>query len=101
MVRGLALSRDDLLRRAVIMAIMCQGELNFEAVGSAHLVDVKRYFAHELDELQPLIEQGLLSVDEQGLQVSELGWYFVRAIAMVFDKYLQADLDRKRFSRII
>ncbi|MBP8161336.1 MAG: oxygen-independent coproporphyrinogen III oxidase, partial [Ottowia sp.] len=26
-VRGLAVSRDDLLRRAVIMALMCQGEL--------------------------------------------------------------------------
>ena len=100
-VRGLALSRDDLLRRAAIMAIMCQGELNFEAVGSAHLVDAKRYFAHELDELQPLVAQGLVTVDDEALQVTELGWYFVRAIAMVFDKYLQADLDRKRFSRII
>ena len=100
-VRGLALSRDDLLRRAVITAIMCQGELNFEAVGSAHLVEAKRYFAHELDELQPLIAQGLVRVDDEALQVTELGWYFVRAIAMVFDKYLQADLDRKRFSRII
>ena len=29
------------------------------------------------------------------------GWYLVRAIAMVFDKYLQSDKDRARFSKII
>ena len=31
-VRGLALSRDDLVRRAVIMALMCQGWVDFEAI---------------------------------------------------------------------
>jgi len=31
-LRGLALSRDDLLRRTVIMALMCQGQLHFEKV---------------------------------------------------------------------
>jgi oxygen-independent coproporphyrinogen-3 oxidase len=33
--RGIALTRDDLLRRAVIMALMCQGRLDFDAVASA------------------------------------------------------------------
>ena len=32
-VRGLALNRDDLARRAVIMALMCQGEVVFESLG--------------------------------------------------------------------
>jgi oxygen-independent coproporphyrinogen III oxidase len=30
-----------------------------------------------------------------------MGWYFVRAVAMVFDRYLQADRNRAKFSRII
>jgi oxygen-independent coproporphyrinogen-3 oxidase len=30
-----------------------------------------------------------------------LGWYFVRPVAMVFDKYLQRERNRERFSRII
>jgi oxygen-independent coproporphyrinogen-3 oxidase len=100
-VRGLALSRDDVLRRAAIMAIMCQGELNYEAFGASHLVDVRRHFAAELAQLEPLAEQGLVTLDGQGLEVTELGWYFVRAIAMAFDKYLQSDRDRARFSKII
>ena len=29
------------------------------------------------------------------------GWYFVHAVAMVFDRQLRADKTRERFSRII
>jgi len=100
-VRGLALSRDDLVRRAVIMALMCQGELQFESIDLAYLVDFKNYFAAELESLKPLQEQGLVEVDEAGIQVTAKGWFFVRAVAMVFDRYLQTDRTRARFSKII
>jgi len=33
--------------------------------------------------------------------VTSTGWYVVRAIAMVFDRFLRADANRNRFSRII
>ena len=46
-------------------------------------------------------EQGLLMLDDVGVHVTELGWFFVRGVAMVFDKYLQADKNRARFSKII
>jgi oxygen-independent coproporphyrinogen-3 oxidase len=39
-VRGLALTRDDLVRRAVIMAMMCQGRVEFESIELAHLICV-------------------------------------------------------------
>ena len=100
-VRGLALSRDDVVRRAVIMALMCQGELQFESIELAHLIDFRSYFATELDTLQTLQEQGLTKVHSTGITVTEQGWFFVRAVAMVFDRYLQADRNRARFSRII
>lgn len=100
-VRGLALTRDDLVRRAVIMAIMCQGHLQFESVELAHLIDFKSYFAKELDDMKSLSEQGLVVVDENSLQVTAQGWFFVRGVAMVFDKYLQTDRTRARFSKII
>ena len=100
-VRGLALTRDDILRRSVIMAIMCQGELDFEAMGDAHLVDFTAYFARELERLGEMVAMGLVKLNESSLEVTEQGWYFVRAIAMTFDKYLQSDQDRARFSKII
>jgi len=100
-VRGLALSRDDLVRRAVIMALMCQGRLDFEAIEMAHLIDVPTYFESELAHLQPLVDGGLIEVEPDAIQVTPLGWYFVRAVAMVFDRYLQTDRARDRYSRII
>ncbi|RJQ47286.1 MAG: oxygen-independent coproporphyrinogen III oxidase [Gaiellales bacterium] len=100
-VRGLALSRDDLVRRAVIMALMCQGQVLFESINLAFLLDFRSYFAPELEALQDLVEQGLVTLDEAGIQVTANGWFFVRAVAMVFDRYLQADRNRARFSKII
>ena len=46
-------------------------------------------------------EEGLVVVDDTGIQVTSRGWFFVRAVAMLFDRYLQADRNRARFSRII
>ena len=100
-VRGLALSRDDLVRRSVIMALMCQGRLQFESIELAHLIDFKKAFAAELETLRDMQEQGLVELSDSGIEVTPMGWFFVRGVAMVFDKYLQADRTRARFSKII
>ncbi len=99
--RGLALTRDDLARRAIIMGLMCQGQVVFESIESAWLLDFRDAFATEMERLRALEAQGLLTIDDTGVQVSAEGWYFIRAIAMVFDRHLQADRDRARFSRIL
>lgn len=100
-VRGLALSRDDLIRRSVIMALMCQGHLSYESIELAFLINFKSYFAAEIDALHKLEEQGLVTVNHVSLQVTDMGWFFVRAVAMVFDRYLQTDRTRARFSKIL
>ena len=100
-VKGLALSRDDVIRRSVIMAIMCQGRLDFESIDLAYMINFKEYFSKELETLSGLTEQGLVSVDESSIQVTAMGWFFVRGVAMVFDKYLQGDRTTAKFSKII
>ena len=100
-VRGLALTRDDLLRRTVIMALMCQGRVEIESVELAHLINMREAFAPEFERLKPLAEMGLVEVTDQAIQVTPTGWFFVRAVAMIFDRYLQSDKVRERFSRII
>ena len=100
-VRGLGVSRDDLLRRAVIMALMCQGEVLFESIESAHLIDFRSYFGAELERLEVMQDDGLVELSDTAIRVTQMGWFFVRGVAMVFDKYLQADRNRARFSKII
>ncbi len=100
-VRGLTLSRDDLLRRAVIMALMCQGRLDTETIGEAWLIKFSEYFRAELEQLDDLQEQGLVKMENGTIDVTPMGWYFVRGVAMVFDRYLQTDRTPAKFSRII
>ena len=101
MERGLLLSRDDLVRRNIIMALMCQGHVSIESIEMAHLMDFRKTFASEMVELSEMQDTGLVQLEGGAIHVTEQGWYFVRAVAMVFDRYVRADQDRTRFSKII
>ncbi len=100
--RGLGLTRDDLVRRAVIMALMCQGCVDFESVELGYLIDFRRYFEDELQALAGFAIEGLVEVDiaQGSLRVTPMGWFLVRAIAMVFDRYLRTPRSGAQFSRI-
>ena len=100
-VRGLPLSRDDMIRRAVIMALMCQGQLQFESINLAWLIDFKSYFAPEMKALQEMQTQGLVKLSDTGIEVTTMGWFFVRAVGMVFDRYLQQGRSSAQFSKIL
>ncbi|MDR2838915.1 MAG: oxygen-independent coproporphyrinogen III oxidase [Azonexus sp.] len=99
--RGLELTADDILRRSIIQALMCHFELSIESIESAHLIDFKKYFAAELDEMKEMEEAGLLKIDPDWITVLPPGRMLVRVISMVFDRYLRADRERKRYSKVI
>lgn len=63
-------------------------------------VDPKEHFKEELQELENFASDGILSIDDQGVRISEQGRLIVRNVAMVFDQYL-SDENRKRYSRTI
>ncbi|MFN0185488.1 MAG: oxygen-independent coproporphyrinogen III oxidase [Aquabacterium sp.] len=100
-VRGLALTRDDLVRRSVIMALMCQGRPDFESIELSHLIDVPSYFRPELADMRALADMGLVDCGPRHVEVTALGWYFVRTVAMVFDRHLREAVSREHFSRLI
>lgn len=100
-MRGIELSADDLLRRAIIQALMCHFELSIESIEIAHLIRFEQYFADELADLREMEAAGLLEIDDGWISVKPAGRMLVRVIAMVFDRYLRADRERKRYSRVI
>ncbi|MBL8481061.1 MAG: oxygen-independent coproporphyrinogen III oxidase [Rhodocyclaceae bacterium] len=100
-MRGIELTADDCLRRSIISSLMCHFELSIESIEIAHLIDFSTYFAPELAELRAMEAAGLLHVDNQWITVLPRGRLLVRAIAMVFDRYLRADRERTRYSRVI
>lgn len=100
-MRGIELSADDLLRRSVIQALMCHFELSIESIEIAHLINFKRYFAQEIEDLKEMQQAGLLTMDDNWISIEPGGRLLVRAIAMVFDRYLRADRERTRYSKVI
>lgn len=100
-MRGIELNADDLLRRAIITALMCHFEISIESIEISHLIDFKQYFATELEDLRSLEAAGLVKIDDRWITVLPPGRMLVRAISMVFDKYLRADRQRTRYSKVI
>jgi oxygen-independent coproporphyrinogen-3 oxidase len=47
------------------------------------------------------VEDGLVVRQPDGFEVTPRGWYFVRAVASLFDRHLQSDRTRERFSKVI
>ena len=100
-LRGIELSADDLLRRAVIQSLMCRFEVPIESLEIAHLIDFGSYFATEIADLLAFQKIGLLTLDDQWLSVTPLGRFFIRNICMVFDRYLREGRERARYSKAV
>jgi len=86
--KGFALSNDDVLRREIIMALMCSAPLEFEEINRQYGIDFQSYFAHEMSVLKQYEDAGLITIDNTAIRVTPKGRLFVRAVGMTFDKYL-------------
>ncbi|HFQ13497.1 MAG TPA: oxygen-independent coproporphyrinogen III oxidase, partial [Gammaproteobacteria bacterium] len=98
--RGITLSADDVLRRAVINQIICNFVLDFADIEQRFKIDFADYFARELADLKPMQADGLLELDARGIRVSSAGKLLIRNICMVFDIYLRGKTEQ-RFSKVI
>ena len=99
--RGLELGPDDILRRAVIQQLICNFRLSIEAFEIAHLIDFRSYFAAELKELGALQADGLVEIQPDWVVVTSKGRLLVRAVCMVFDRYLREQRRGASYSRVI
>lgn len=99
--RSLMLHDDDRLRREVIMGLMCQGRLEVRALEKRHGIHFEEYFSDALSRLQEFEGFGLLKRTADELEVTSAGWFFVRPMAMAFDRYLWQHQDHQRFSRVL
>jgi len=100
-MRGIALSPDDLVRRTVIQALMCHFQLVKHDIEIPGGFEFERYFSQELQELAELANEGLLTLEDDMITVTARGRLLIRPIAMVFDAHLRADQERRRYSKVI
>ncbi|EGT5658959.1 oxygen-independent coproporphyrinogen III oxidase [Cronobacter dublinensis subsp. dublinensis] len=99
--RGLALTRDDCIRRDVIKALICNFRLDFAAIEKAWGLRFTDYFAEDLQLLAPLAKDGLVEVNDGGISVTAKGRLLIRNVCMCFDVYLRRKAWLQQFSRVI
>ncbi len=99
--RGIELGPDDLLRREVIMQLICHFELDIGAVERRSGIRFRTYFDQEQAELQTMQDDGLLIQDQNNIRVLPRGRLLIRNICMVFDRYLREKASGQPFSRVI
>ena len=100
-VRGLHLTTEEGIRRDLIQRLMCSGKLDMDAFGSEHGIEFKRYFERDLGRLKPYLKHGLIHQQSNNLQVTELGRYLLRPLAMAFDPYVNQSQAENRYSKVI
>ena len=91
--RGIELTEEDHLRGYIIERIMCDLNVDLNAVCDKFSIS-KATFVPEIDKLMPLSEDGIITLFDNTITVTEVGRPFVRLVAAVFDAYLDSGLGR-------
>jgi len=99
--KGYYLNDDDLLRRHVIVKLMCDFELDFTSIENEFDIDFETYFSRGLDNLDEMIADNLLSIENKILKITKMGRFLIRNIAMNFDGYIERKEDHARYSRTV
>jgi oxygen-independent coproporphyrinogen-3 oxidase len=100
-MRGMELNDDDVVRRAIIQALMCHFVINKDEFDSTYQIAFDQYFATEMLELADYEKEGLLVLEPQRVSVTPKGRMLIRNICMVFDKYLRTRQEHARYSKVI
>ncbi|RUM93587.1 MAG: oxygen-independent coproporphyrinogen III oxidase [Thiothrix sp.] len=100
-IRGLTLGFDDRLRREVIQRLICDFKLDFKAIERGYRISFKPYFSQELEQFEPMKQDGLIAMDADSIRILPAGRLLVRNVCMVFDASLRKQAGEQRFSRVI
>ncbi|MEG3756554.1 oxygen-independent coproporphyrinogen III oxidase [Pseudoalteromonas carrageenovora] len=99
--KGMHLNTDDIIRADAIKQLICQFELNTEEFANKHGIEFNSYFADALTALIPLIDDAMVTINNNTIKVTPRGNLFIRIICMCFDAHLQKQINATRFSRVI
>ncbi|MBD2445557.1 oxygen-independent coproporphyrinogen III oxidase [Nostoc sp. FACHB-152] len=102
--KGVKLHRDDIIRRTIIMELMCQFQLSPDDIEEKYHLnfdyDFTQYFSPEQWQLHQLEADGLIKIAGDRIEVTPAGRLLIRNIASVFDNYL-GDRSFTGFSKAI
>ncbi len=99
--KGYKMNEDDILRKYVIMKVMCDFELSFDEVEKKFGIDFEKYFAWGLKNMKELIDDGFVKIENRKLSVNEMGRLLIRNVAINFDGFIERKEDTAKYSRTV
>ena len=97
----LRLTDEDIIRKTVIMHIMCRGEIIYNKLSEELGITFTEHFSGEIENLKQLEADGLLLLTPNGFKITSTGRLFLRNIAMVFDEYLTQSRHKTAYSKTV
>lgn len=98
--RGFQLNPEDLLRRDIIMSLICNFSVNIRDLERKYGFRFHDFFKHEMRQLNTMQDDGIVALRDDSITITPLGRLLVRNVCMVFDAYLGQN-QTTSFSRTI
>ncbi|MDA9991310.1 oxygen-independent coproporphyrinogen III oxidase [Paracoccaceae bacterium] len=87
-IRGFESNLDDLIRREVMFDIVLVERIDKKKITAEFKIEnFDKYFRNELKALKEFEQDGLVSMHEEEIRVTDVGRFFQRQICQVFDVY--------------
>ena len=100
-MKGYEMNLDDIIRKEVIMKIMCDFELSFKEIEKKFNINFEEYFKNGLSKFDEMIKDGLVTIKDRKIIIAEMGRLLIRNIAMNFDGFIERKEDNAKYSRTV
>ena len=99
-MRQVSSTTDDLIRKTVIMSLLCHLTVKFDDLNTLFAIDSRSYLSRSTEQLREMEKDGLVTVTSEAISVTNAGRLMVRQVCMAFDAYRDEN-ETRRFSKAI
>lgn len=99
-MRQVSSTTDDLIRKTVIMSLLCHLTVKFDDLNTLFAIDSRSYLSRSTEQLRDMEKDGLVTVTSEAISVTNAGRLMVRQVCMAFDSYRDEN-ETPRFSKAI
>ena len=99
-MRQVSSTTDDLIRKTVIMSLLCHLTVKFDDLNTLFAIDSRSYLSRSTEQLREMEKDGLVTVTSEAISVTNAGRLMVRQVCMAFDAYRDEN-ETPRFSKAI
>jgi oxygen-independent coproporphyrinogen-3 oxidase len=99
--KGINLTNEDVIHRAIINQLMCNFYVDKKAFEAKFSIQFDTFFAKHLKLLSGFEKDNLITNNDTSITIHSSGRLLVRNICMSFDQYLGTQAHQLRYSRVI